>query len=291
MILISGATGNFGRATIDFLLKKNIPAINITAMVRDSVKAENFKNQGINIKIGNYDNYDELVNAFDGIEKLLLISSNDLVKRSKQHANVVNAAKEAGVKHIVFTSFERNNETETSPIFLLATTYIETEKLIKSIGIPYTFLRNSLYAEVLPMFMGEKVLETGIFFPAGDGKASFTSRLDMAEAAANILVSEGHLYKEYGLANDTNYSFNDVATILSEVSGKEITYTSPTIEIYADTLSKAGVPTEFIEMLASFGEGMRQGEFTTTKSDLYKLLGRRPTTLNDYLTSVYNNIL
>jgi len=84
---------------------------------------------------------------------------------------------------------------------MLATAYIETEKLIKGSGITYTIMRNSLYADVLPMFMGEKVLETGIFLPAGTGRTSFTTRLNMAEAVANILTSEGHENKEYVIAN------------------------------------------------------------------------------------------
>jgi NAD(P)H dehydrogenase (quinone) len=289
MILITGATGNFGKATIDFLLKKNIPAGNIAALVRDTSKAEDLKNRGINIRVGDYDNYAGLVDAFNGIDKLLMISSNDLVKRGKQHENVVKAAKEAGVIHIIFTSFERNNETETSPIFMLATTYIETEKLIKSSGITYTIMRNSLYAEVLPMFMGEKVLETGIFLPAGDGKTAFTTRLNMAEAAANILTSDGHNNKEYVIANESNYSFNDVTSLLSEISGKQINYISPEKEVFKDSLSKAGVPMELVTMVAAFCEAIKQGEFSNTGNDLGKLLGRKPTTLKEYLQSVYAN--
>jgi NAD(P)H dehydrogenase (quinone) len=269
MILIAGATGNFGKATIDFLLKKNIPASNIAALVRDTAKAEDLKNKGINIKVGDYNNY--------------------LLNRGKQHENVVNAAKEAGVKHIIFTSFERNNETETSPIFMLAKTYIETEKLIKASGIIYTFMRNSLYADVLPMFMGEKVLEIGIFLPTGNGRTAFTTRLNMTEAAANILSSDGHNNKEYIIANESNYSFNDVASLLSELSGKQITYISPEKEVFKDTLSKAGVPMELVGMISDFCEAIKHGEFANTGNDLEELLGRKPTSLKEYLKSVYAN--
>lgn len=289
MILITGATGNFGRATIDFLLKKGIPESNIAALVRDSAKAEDLKNKGVIIKIGDYDNYTSLLSAFKGVDKLLLISGSDIVKRGIQQENAVKAAKEAGVNHIIYTSFERKNETGTSPIAILAKAHIDTEKNIKVSGLTYTILRDNLYADVLPMFMGEKVLETGIFLLAGDGKASFATRLDMAEAAANILSGEGHENKEYSLANDTNYSLSDVASLLSELTGKRVMYHSPSAEVFTETLSKAGVPKEMIGMSAGFCEAIRQGEFSTTKSDLQFLLGRKPTTLKEYLKSVYTN--
>ena len=289
MILVTGASGHFGKATIDFLLKKNIPPKNITAMVRDIAKAEDFKNNGINLKIGDYDNYSGIVSAFKGIDKLFLISSNDLVKRGKQQENAVNAAKEAGVKHIIFTSFERKNETQTSPIAMLATSYIETEKLIRGSGIDYTIMRNTLYADVLPMFIGEKFLETGILLPAGNGRTAFATRFDMAEAAANILTSEGHKNKEYVIANETNYSLDEVATILSELSGNKVKYSSPEAEAFKNILLKAGVPMESVTMVAAFSEAIKQGEFSTTGSDLAKLLGRKPTTLKEYLKSVYFN--
>ncbi len=289
MILITGATGHFGRATIDFLLKKNIPASNIAAMVRDVAKAGDLKTKGISLRIGDYDDYSSLLSAFKGIDQLLLISGSDIINRSKQQENAVKAAKEAGVKQIIYTSFVRKNETETSPIAMLAKAHIETEKNIKASGVTYTILQDNLYADVLPLFMGEKVLETGIFLPAGDGKASFATRLDMAEAAANILTSEGHENKEYILSNDTNYSLTDVASLLTELSGKQVLYHSPSAEVFTETLSKAGVPMEIIAMSAGFCEAIRQGEFSTTKSDLGYLLGRKPTTLKEYLKSVYTN--
>ena len=289
MILITGATGNFGKATIDFLLKKNIPANNIAALVRDPAKAEFLKNNGVNIRVGDYDDYSSLLIAFKGVDKLLLISGSDIVKRGTQQENAVKAAKEAGVKHIVYTSFERKNETGASPIATLAKAHIDTEKDIKASGMEYIIMRNNLYADVLPMFMGEKVLKTGIFLPAGDGNASFAPRLDMAEAAANILKYEGHENKEYVIANNINYSLNDVADFLSEISGKKVTYINPTKEVYKDAMSKAGVPMEYIGMIADFSEAIKQGEFSTTKSDLENLLGRKPTTLKEYLKSVYAN--
>jgi NAD(P)H dehydrogenase (quinone) len=113
MILVTGATGHFGKSTIDFLLKKGISSTNIVALVRDEEKAADLKNKGVVLRIGDYDNYTSLVNAFKGVEKLLFVSGSDIFKRGAQHQNVVTAAKEAGVQHIVYTSFQGKNETES----------------------------------------------------------------------------------------------------------------------------------------------------------------------------------
>lgn len=284
MILITGSTGHLGKATIDFLLKK-IPADKIAALARDEKKAADLKAKGIDVRIGDYSDYSSLVAAFKGVDKLFFVSGNDVAVRQKQHETVVKAAKEAKVKHIIYTSFARRNESGTNPLGVVATSHIETDKLIKASGIPYTIMLNSLYADVLPMFFGDKVLETGIFLPAGDGKVPYTTRLDIAEAAANLLTTEGHENKEYIIANTENYSLQDAAGILSELYGQSVSYTSPTAEVYTDTLSKAGVPVEYIGMFASFSEAIKQGEFKTSTTDLEKLLGRKPVTLKNYFKS------
>jgi len=286
-ILVTGATGNFGRLTIDFLLKKGIAANTISALVRDEAKASDLKQKGINLRIGDYDNYDSLLAAFQGIDKLLLVSGTDLVNRGKQQLNAVKAAKEAGVKHILYTSFERKNETETSPIAFLAQSHIDTDNAIKASGINYTIFRNNLYLDVLPMFLGEKVLEQGIFFPAGEGQAAYVSRNDLAEAAANVLISGGHENKEYAMNNVENYSMKNVADALSKITNSTVSYTSPSAEVYSDVLTKAGVPGEYVGMFVGFGEAIKQGEFQTESSDLEKLLGRKPASLNDFLKQLY----
>ncbi|TRX00217.1 SDR family oxidoreductase [Flavobacterium gawalongense] len=289
MILVTGATGNYGKATIDFLLKKGISANSISALVRDVAKAEDLKTKGINLKIGDYDNYASLVEAFKGVDKLLLVSGSDVVNRGKQQENAVKAAKEAGVKHILYTSFERKNDTETSPIAFLAKSHIDTENQIKVSGMTYTILKNNLYLDALPMFFGEQVLTTGIFLPAGDTKSAFALRNDMAEATANILTSQGHENKEYSLSNIENTSIQEIAQDLSEIVGKQINYVSPPQDIYVETLTGAGVPTEYVGMFAGFAEAIKQGEFSTEKTDLENLLGRKPMTAKAFLKEVYTS--
>jgi NAD(P)H dehydrogenase (quinone) len=289
MILVTGATGHFGKAAIDFLLKKGIPKSEIAALVRDESKAAELKEKGISIRIGDYDNYDSLVKAFKGTDKLLLVSGNDIANRSRQQENAVKAAKEASVKYIVYTSFDRKNETDSSPIAFVAKAHLETEKNIKATGIPYTILRNNLYMDFIPMFIGDKIFETGIFFPAGDTSSSFALRSEMAEAAANILAEEGHEGREYAIANTEEFSFNDIAAAISKASGKTVSYTSPAAEVYTDVLTKAGVPAEYIGMFAGFGEAIKQGEFNVAKSDLQTLLGRTPTSLKQFIEDTYDS--
>ncbi|MFY8024734.1 MAG: SDR family oxidoreductase [Sediminibacterium sp.] len=288
MILVTGATGNLGKSTIEFLLKKGVAPNNIAALVRNEDKAIDLKEKGITIRIGDYDNYQQLVEAFSGIDKLLLISGSDILNRLKQQENAVKAAKEAGVKHILYTSFERKNETDTSPIHFVAASHIATEAFIKQSGLVYTIFRNNLYLDILPWFFGENVLETGVFLPAGETKAALTLREDMAEAIANVLMNEGHENQTYSLSNHENVSMIDIAKSLSEIVGKTITYTNPTTQLYVETLSKANVPSEFIGMFAGFSEAIKQGEFEVSNTDLERLLGRKPITAKQYLATIYN---
>lgn len=287
MILITGATGNYGNSTIDFLLKKGVSSTNIVALARDEEKAADLKSKGIEVRIGDYDNYVQLVTALKGIDKLLLISGSDIVNRSQQHQNVIEAAKESGVKHIVYTSFERKNESETSPIAFVAASHIATENWIKSSSMHYTILRNNLYMDILPWFFGEKVMETGVFLPAGDTKAAFTLRDDMAEATANVLITEGHENKVYNFSNTENVSVGEMAASLSEIAGREVPYTSPSTEVYLETLTNANVPADYVGMFAGFSSAILQGEFTVEKTDLENILGRKPTTTKQFLSMVY----
>jgi NAD(P)H dehydrogenase (quinone) len=288
MIFITGATGHFGKATIDFLIQKGVNPNTISALARSAEKAKELINKGVNVKIGDYEDYKSLVAAFAGTDKLLLVSSSDMEHKVRQHTNVVNAAKEAGLKHIIYTSFLRKNETASSPIAFIAQQHIESEKLIKESGISYTFMYNALYADSLQMFMGEKVLETGIFLPAGSGKGAFTARLDMAEAAANLLLDQKLDKNEYIIANTVNYSMNDLAAILAGLSGKPVAYLNPTKEVYLDAVTKAGMPEMYAHFFANFSQAIEQGEFETSTTDLETILGRKPLSMKEFLNSMYS---
>jgi len=286
-ILITGATGNLGKSVIKHLLKK-IDSKNLAILVRDVKKVESLKSEGVDVRIGDYKNYESLVQAFQGIEKLYFISGSDFEGRSQQHSNVVKAAKEAGVKHVIYTSFQRKNETETSPISFVVADHIETEKWLKESGMSYTILKHNLYLDMLPLFISDRLLETGtIYQPAGIGKAAFTLRDDMAEVAAHILASNGHENKEYDITSDKAYSYADIATIIAEVTKKEIRYISPSVEEFDAKLTEAGVPKPYIGLFAGFSQAMEQGELDNTNSVIEQLIGRKATSAEAYLKEVY----
>jgi NAD(P)H dehydrogenase (quinone) len=285
-ILVTGASGHLGKGVVLNLLK-TISANEIIILARDASKVKDLTKMGIETRIGDYQIPETLTTAFEGINKLLLVSSSDFKNRLGQHQNVLNAAKKSGVSHVFYTGVNMH-DIEQSPIKPLLYDHFQTEEYIKELGFTYTFLRNSLYAEVIPRFIGENVLETGIYFPAGDGKVSFSLRKDLAEAAAVIIAGEGHENKIYGLNSSKEYSFQDIATILSGLSGKKIQYNSPENNAYEALLKQIGLPEGIIFMSTLFAAGIKNNDFNKSDGTLENLIGRESSDIKNYLKEAYN---
>ena len=285
-ILVTGATGQLGSTIIAHLLDK-MPANQITALVRDEKKATDLIEKGINIKIGDYFDKASLQTAMQGISKVLLISSSDFNDRLGQHKNVIDAAQQAGVNHIFYTGVSMK-DIDVSPLKPLLADHYQIEDYIKASGMTYTFLQNSLYAEVIPMFIGANVLATGIYFPAGQGKVAFAVRKDLAEATANILASEGHDNKTYHLSANTATSFAEIAATLSELSGKTVNYISPEPADFEAMLKQIGLPDGIILMSVLFAAGIKNNDFDATDNTLENFLGRKQSDLKSYLKVAFN---
>ena len=288
-ILVTGATGHLGKAVTEFLLQKT-DAANISVLVRDAAKAEVFKSKGVEVRIGDYNNKVSLLEAFKGVDKLYLVSGTDIENRTAQHENAILAAKEAGVKHVIYTSYQRKTESANSHVALIADSHLHTEKVLKDSGLIYTILQDGLYAEVIPNFAGEKVLESKtIFFPAGQGKTAFATRSDMAEASAVILLDETGKFnnRSIEIAGSEAISWGQIASIISKVSGETINY-APLSEVdFTEVLTKAGVPALYIGMQAGFGQAIAAGEFDGLSGELESILGRKPATVEEYFSGVY----
>lgn len=289
MIVVTGATGNLGKATIKSLLNKGIAATDIAALVRDETKAAELKATGIQVKLGDYQEVDSLKKAFQGVDKLLLVSSSaDIIHRFAQHKNAIDAAKETGVRHLVYTGFamrDLHQSSMTADVHYHA----DTAAYVKQVAIPYTMLHNTFYADLIPLLIGKDALEQGISIPAGDGKIPFLPLAEMAEALAVVLTMPGHENKEYVLAAETAFSFAEIAAMLSASTGKTIAYHQPEVRVYIAQLIQAGLSEEDAAYIARYATAFAQGEFDTGKSDVKQLLGRSPVRLADFLRSVYTN--
>lgn len=291
MILVTGATGNFGSMAITHLLKKGVPASEIAVLVRSMENTGSLEKLGVDLRIGNYDDVDAMTKAFAGIEKLLLVSSSDrgaIENRTKHHINAITAAKEANVKHIIYTSFIRKEGHEKSAIAGFQNSHLETEKFLKDSGLTYTILQNGIYQEMIFAFAGEKVAETHtIFFPAEQGKAGWVLREELAEAAAQVLTTEGHNNKTYILTNTAAVGFEQIAAYISDRLKEEIKYTTPDITTFGNALTNSGVPPMYINMMTMWGAAIAEGTMDLEDNTLDLLLGRKPKNVQEFIGEIY----
>jgi NAD(P)H dehydrogenase (quinone) len=283
MILVTGATGGLGHETIDALLTTT-PATEIVALVRDASKATDLVQRGVDVRQADYTDYPALVQAFRGIEKVLLVSTVAFSDRLSQHRNVIDAAKETGVKHLFYTSIQRSSDFVMPEV---TESDLATEAYLKASGLVYTILKNGYYFEGLNYLIGGEVPQAEIRVPAGEGKIALVKRTELAAATATLLTSEGHDNQEYTMTGSEAYSFHDVARELSGLAGRPIAYNSSEPAPYIAQKVAAGFPDFVATFFAQWGDAAKHGMLAGTHDTVERLLGRKPTSLREYLKTAY----
>ena len=272
MIAITGATGQLGRLVIQTLLK-SVPAGEIVAAVRNTQKANDLAALGIQVRHADYDQADTLVKAFQGADKLLLISASEIGRRLPQHRAAIDAAKKAGVGLLAYTSILR---ADTSPL-PLAAEHKATEALIQASGIPSVVLRNGWYSENYLVSV-PAALQYGVLLgSAGEGHIASAARLDYAEAAAAVLTKSNQAGLVYELAGDESYTLAEFAQEIARQFGKNVAYQNLPEAEFKVALVNAGLPEGIATLLSESDVGASKGGLFDDSRQLNQLIGR-PTT-------------
>ena len=276
-IAVTGATGHLGRLVIHALLDRGVSAGSVAALVRDLAKAEDLAARGVVVRHADYHRPETLAAALEGIQSMLLISSSDMDDRPGQHRNVIDAARDAGVQLVAYTSI-LNAGTST---MLLAADHQATEAYLRDSGVPYALLRNGWYTENYTGGLAQSLPHGVLLGAAQDGQFNPAPRRDYAEAAAAVLSTDGHANAIYELGGDQAVTVSQVAAEISRQAGQPYAYVNQSVPEYTATLTGFGVPEGFAAVLADSDAGIARGELSTHSGDLSRLIGRPTTPLPD----------
>ncbi|MQB35451.1 SDR family NAD(P)-dependent oxidoreductase [Agrobacterium tumefaciens] len=273
-LFVTGSTGQLGRLVIEELLKR-VPASNIVAGVRspDHEVARQFSARGVEIRVADYARPDTLSLAFEGIGRLLMISSTAGDDRVAQHQNVINAAKAADVGLVAYTSL-LHADTSTSG---LAEDHKSTEAALRASGLPFVLLRHGWYTENHTPSVPPALQYGAVIGCAGQGRFSSATRADYAAADAVVLTMDGHEGRVYELAGDESYDLTDLANTIGSVAGRPVTYQDMPKAKFKQALIGMGLPDVLAELIAESDIGASKGELEDHGRQLSALIGR-PTT-------------
>ncbi|MFL1526502.1 SDR family oxidoreductase [Pseudomonas sp. O230] len=285
-ILVTGSTGRLGSAVLRSLAQK-APASSLVALARNARKTRSLTSMGIEVRYGDYADYKSLVVAFSGVDKIYLVSADVFSDRLSLHKNVIDAARRAGVRHVIYTSIQRLDQDQ-SPIQGLTDSDIATEALLKRSGLDYTIVWHPLYADELPTFIGDDATKKDFSAPAGQGRIALTSSDELAEAGAVLLSQDGHENREYLLNSGQAWSFEEIAQTLSRLTGKAISYQSISAETFIAAREAEGWPPMISDFVTGWFSAIEKGAFNDTSSTLEELLGRKPKGLEAILKGAFD---
>ena len=278
MIIVTGATGQLGRAIIQQLAGR-VPAGQVGASVRDVGKAADLEALGVRVRRGDFDDPASLRHAFEGAAQVLLVSSNARAYGGDtlaQHRAAIAAARDAGAGRIVHTSHMAASASSAFPPML---DHHATEGMLRQSGLAWTALRNGFYASSGLALMGD-ALETGVIEAPADGKVSWTAHADLAKAAAIVLADEGR-YDEPTppLTGSQPLDLGDFADIASELLGRPVRRQVVADEDLRARMTARGAPGGAVDIVLGLYAASRNGEFATVDPTLERLLGRGPTSV------------
>ncbi|KAF2782296.1 NAD(P)H-binding protein [Streptomyces sp. OM5714] len=281
MIVVTGATGGLGGATVEHLLER-MPADRIGVSVRDAAKAQHLADRGVRVRQGSYEDPVALRDSFDGAEQVLLVSGNDpAADMVGLHRNAVEAAVAAGARRILYTS--QHGAVPGNP-YRPSDIHIATEAILGDSGVPWTALRNGAYGP-LDQVLGPWQ-RTGVIARPEDGPVPYTDRDDVAEATAVVLAGDRSFDGPVTLTAPTAVTFDDLSRIASGLTGRTVERVVLDDEQWvADQITTGGVPEPMARLMLTWYQAARAGCFAEAGPLLAELLGREPRTAADRLAA------
>lgn len=279
---ITGATGRLGTEVMKTALNK-IPVKELRISVRNLKKASKYKEKGVEVKQADYQNKEELVRAWQDTDVLIYIPSivHPSYDRLPEIENVVLAAEEAKVNHVIFVSFyadQENNPFQMSPFYGYAS------RRLASSALSYTVLKNAMYADPLIEYLSELIERGNVVYPVPHEKVSFISREDSAGAIVEVAKDASLQNKTYTLTQNRSYTMKELADVLSDVSGEEIGFAPMSLKEFAQAYDE---PKGFGALLSSMYEAANRGLLDIVTEDYRQITGREAESLSSYLKRKY----
>lgn len=284
-LLVTGASGQLGRRVVELLLKADtgtVVADKVVATTRTPEKLTDLAEQGVIVRHADFNQPDSLREAFAGVDRLLLISTDSLEEpglRVKQHQAAIKEAEAAGVSHVIYTSVVNPGPGSVIP------DHYETEQALAASELNWTILRNNLYADLLPGKIGPAIEMGQLFSAAGDGRLAYISREDCAQAAAAALLSSFNGRRTLNITGPEALSTADLAALASKIANKSVTYVPLTKEELIKNMVAAGVPQPVAQFVAALDAATARGQFDVLSDDFAELTGHQPTAVADFLAA------